>query len=242
MINNLFDGIQKNIENLYDINLGINVSDFLIDENKLSESADWKEFFSQLSADSSEDIELTINGAAVINNTYSNTLKRYRDAWFGLYLSDNLLQTLNKNDPRESINNTNSNAFMTAIEEVSYLIYAMQAVKYDKQFTKLEQEMQASVDQFLITYFHIKDLNKGLVPLNMIDYFTNPETYVYPYMCKEYIERYKLAAKTSAKYNKFLFKEHLMDLQKNPFKKEVIDFYNKTQMGKLERVREIRKI
>ena len=241
-INRILQYVQKNLERIYDLELDADISDYLIGENRAREAIDWGLFYDQLSGDylaSHPETEVEINGAAIINEEGGGGLINYKDAWLGLYLSEETISNIIENNPLESIDSNNFRYFQTLLEETSHIAYSMHAIKYQKPFTKLEQEFQACVDQFLLTVFHIGRINNGAIPKGYIDYFTDEDVYVLPYMDAEFRGRYKTATSMGARYCKYLYESHLKDFEKRQFKREVVDFYSRTQTGKIERVRQI---
>ena len=61
---------QKSLEKLYDLNLGVDIYDYLVDEERAKQSIDWDAFYSQLSFENmTQESEITINtGTKVIQN------------------------------------------------------------------------------------------------------------------------------------------------------------------------------
>lgn len=242
-IQNNLQQTQNNLERVYDLNLEADISDYLIDEKRARQSIDWDIFYSQLSEhykDADSNIEMTINGCVIINEEQDTALRDYKGVGLGIYLDEKIVSCMEENNPYETIDNANFKQYQTLLEEVSHIVYAMNGIKYQKPFTKLEQELQACVDQFILTIFNVGRLNKGAIPKAYIDYFTNPDTDVEPYMNHEFKERYETASRTGAKYCKHLYEYYLRNFDQNLFRQEVNDFYRRTQNSKIRRVEHIR--
>ena len=233
--------VQKSLEKLYDMNLDVDISDYLVDEERAKQSMDWDAFYSQLSFENmTQESEITINGCVIINEEQGHGLPEYNGVGLGLYLDEDVVSCIEEQDPYKAIDNTNFKQYQTLLEEASHLIYAMNGIKYQKPFTKLEQEIQACVDQFILTVFNVGRLNKGAIPKGYIDYFTNPDIDVESHMNSEFRERYETASRTGARYCKHLYESHLRNFNPKLFNREVCEFYNETQNGKIRRVDIIR--
>lgn len=229
--------VQKSLEKLYDLNLGADIYDYLVDEERAKQSIDWDAFYSQLSFENmTQESEITINGCVIVNEEDNHGLLDYKGVGLGLYFDEDVVSCLEENDPYKAIDNVNFKQYQTLLEEASHLIYAMNGIKYQKPFTKLEQEIQACVDQFILTVFNVGRLNNGVIPKGYIDYFTNPDIDIESHMNSEFRERYETASRNGAKYCKYLYESHFKNFDQKLFRQEVCEFYGKTQNGKIRRV------
>jgi hypothetical protein len=68
-----------------------------------------------------------------------------------LYLEQDLIDRLVRNDPTAELNGENLGDFWTAFEGVSHFTYYVHRATHDRAVTLLEMELQAEVDKFVAT-------------------------------------------------------------------------------------------
>lgn len=73
-----------------------------------------------------------------------------------LFLDIQLLHNLKRNDPLVSVNDKNLSDFLILIEGVSHFVYFLWKAHREVPITKLELELQAEIDKFLMLYFFLK--------------------------------------------------------------------------------------
>ena len=126
----MLDKIQQRLEEIYEVETRLPVSQFLITNPDLAEQYDTSE-----------------NPRA----TQEKLLISHTDDGIdvALYLHDNIVKHLEKHDPLESLNDVNLHEFWVALEGVSHFIYLAWNAQYDRQISLFELELQAEVDKFI---------------------------------------------------------------------------------------------
>jgi hypothetical protein len=123
--------IQKQLEQLYQLNLHINVEDFLIDREMLCTI--YPHFKTQ-----------ALPQELLLVNSQEETHD------IGLFVEPSVLENLKADDPQRTLDQNNLEDFLTAVEGVSHFVYLAQHVLTDHPVTELELEIQAEVDKYLL--------------------------------------------------------------------------------------------
>jgi len=141
----LVNRLQRHLENIYEVQSGYRVADFLIDDPGLARRLD--------SAPNAREIpeKLLIQQDGESLN-------------LALYLDPQLLQRLNANDPTESLHGENLHDFWMALEGISHFLYLTWNARHERSVTLLEMELQAEVDKYILAAFLFGRQMRGLVP------------------------------------------------------------------------------
>ena len=126
----MLDRLQQQLEQIYEVDTSLQVSHFLITDPVLAEHYD-----------TSENPRIT-NEKLLISHTDDGI-----DV--ALYLHNNIVQHLEKNDPLESLHDGNLHEFWVALEGISHFIYLVWNAQYDREISLFELELQAEVDKFV---------------------------------------------------------------------------------------------
>ena len=127
----LLPEIQGQLEELYDLETGHRVEDFLVTDRALIEALDR----SSPGVSPPEKLLVSECGGELL---------------LSLYLADELLAALEKNDPRRRLGGENLADFCTALEGVSHFVYLVHNANHDRPVSRLEMELQAEVDKFFL--------------------------------------------------------------------------------------------
>jgi len=246
IIEEFIESIQSNIEKIYDFTTGVKASDFLVDE-KIRHKIDASYFESIIDEEyidnniNGNDIKDIIIGSILINEQEDDFTRDYMGTFLGMYFSDEVIDTITENNPMQVLGNRNYLAFQTVLEETSHLLYTMHALKFSKPCSILELELQAYVDSFILTILHLQKM-AGHVHMGYLTPYISEDAEFLPYLCEESKQRYEIVSRTCPLYCKYLYDSHIKKLEKNRFKREIIDFYSKSQAGKLQRIQDLRNI
>lgn len=122
----VLNGLQRGFERLYRIDVGLAVSDFMIDEHRRAKLAPARAPREQLFL-SEEDGELLL----------------------ALFVDENALDNLSKNDPTRRLHDGNLGDFLLAIEGVSHFVYVAWRAQIGQPVSALELELQAEIDKYV---------------------------------------------------------------------------------------------
>ncbi len=76
--------------------------------------------------------------------------KSNNDLFIGIYFSDEVIDTLSKQSPEESLTNANLDAFCVLVEELSHFHLLLNRINDQKATSHLELEWQGEVDKMLM--------------------------------------------------------------------------------------------
>lgn len=123
--------LQSLLEQLYEIDIGLDVEDFLITDPRLADLLDSSEHARELPE------KLLISQS-----------EGYADV--SLYLHQLIIERLRDQNPLRSLHRGNLDAFMTALEGVSHFVYLAWNLAHDRPVSLLEMELQAEVDKYCL--------------------------------------------------------------------------------------------
>jgi hypothetical protein len=81
-----------------------------------------------------------------------------------VYLDEEMLARLQAEDPLAALHDGNLADFWTALEGVSHFVFLAWNAAWDRQTTRLELELQAEVDKFVLTAMLVASQFGGRVP------------------------------------------------------------------------------
>ncbi len=126
----MLNELQQQLEDIYEVDTHLQVSQFLITDPALARQYD-----------TSENPRST-NEKLLISQTHEGL-----DV--ALFLHSNIVQHLEQNDPLESLHDGNLHEFWVALEGISHFIYLTWNAQYDREISLFELELQAEVDKFI---------------------------------------------------------------------------------------------
>ena len=127
----MLNSLQQQLEQMYEVDTQLQVSEFLISDPKLANLYDT----SSNSRDTHEKLLLC------------QTDDQLNVA---LYLSEELIAHLESNNPLEKLDEKNLHQFWIALEGISHFTYLTWNASYDRQISLFELELQAEVDKFVM--------------------------------------------------------------------------------------------
>jgi len=155
------------------------------------------------------------------------------EAEVSLYLAQELLERLERNDPFNRLDGGNLGDFWTAFEGVSHFIYYAWNAQREQAVTLLEMELQAEVDKFVATALLMlrqgqrgdaRGLHRWLFELPKLDARLDGDE----------LDRYRRANRYAAKYcQRFMAARGPFD---EPQQSELRRFYRLSHASKIEHI------
>lgn len=137
----LIEKLQTQLENLYGIDIPQRVGDYLIGR---------EEALRILSTNENVNLPKEL---FLVHNSDNNTVK------LALFLDKKLMRSLAENDPFVSLNDNNISDLCILIEGVSHFLYFLWKAHQHIPITRLELELQAEIDKFLIFFCYLQSIN-----------------------------------------------------------------------------------
>lgn len=152
-----------------------------------------------------------------------------------VYLDENTLAQLVRDDPFVELNDDNLAAFMLAVEGVSHFNYLCWNATFDKSVTLLELELQAEVDKYVTATALLcaqgNATGASLLHEKLFDRIQFRED-----LNEEHLERYRNANYYAAKYCRSLRSQYPEAHSEACFRNELRRFYRLTQNEKIRRI------
>lgn len=153
------------------------------------------------------------------------------EAEVSLFLSQELVERLEVNDPTAALSGENLADFWTAFEGVSHFTYFAFKVARDQRITLLEMELQAEVDKFVATALLLRQqgenppagLHRWLFDLPKYDANLSPAEY----------ERYERANHYAGKYCRMIWPRLQRGRCPEDLKRELRYFYRLSRERKI---------
>ena len=155
------------------------------------------------------------------------------EADVALYLERELLERLDRNDPLTKLDGDNLADFWSALEGVSHFTYYAWNAARDKGVSLFELELQAEVDKFVTTGMLLRE-QTGREPNGLHGWLFDSATLVAE-LDEQERERYRRANRYAAKYCR-----RLSNAPSNPedsaLQRELRHFYRLSQASKLAHI------
>jgi hypothetical protein len=208
--------LQRQLERLYEIEVGHDVEDFLTTD---------------------ADLVRHIDAGPAARDIPEKLLVRQcgEEVELSLYLDAALVARLGEDDPNERLHDGNLGDFCTALEGVSHFLYVAWNTRYDRRVSLLELELQAEVDKFILAAllysgqgeaWVLRVLHRRLFYRCVFDAALNAEER----------ERYRRANDYAARYCDRLLR-HLVDKGgRRRIVNELRRFYRLGQRDKMQRI------
>jgi hypothetical protein len=204
--------LESLLHELYALEVGYAVSDFLITDPALARSLD--------SGGRQVDEKLLIAEAD-------------GEADVALYLERDLLERLDRHDPLTKLDGDNLADFWSALEGVSHFTYYAWNAARDKDVSLFELELQAEVDKFVTTGILLRE-QTGREPSGLHGWLFDSPTLAAELDDRER-ERYRRANRYAAKYCRRLEPALARD-DEAPAQRELRRFYRLSQTSKLAHI------
>lgn len=211
----MLSSILQHIDRIYDLELDVDIHDFLVDAQTCARLGHDAERASVLvrEHDTHEEIEL------------------------GVYIGEAELERLSHLDLSTHIHPGSFELLVTAIEEVSHFAYLTFCASHRKRVTQLELELQAEVDKFITATLLVASQNRGRVPADFLDrLFSDFE--VRPELDPITRERYAAAASFASRYCSYVV-QGALGASLHALLPELRSFYRLTQRGKIGRIHNV---
>jgi len=215
----LLKKIQQQFEAIYQLPQDLSIEDFLITKETLEKLKEQQDNFPG-----------TQNPKGVML-----LFPEGDELQLAIYLHDHILHNLHTHNPSLGLNEKNIHAFCIMAEEVSHFLYTIWRVRHSIQMTRLELELQAEVDKFILCTF----------------YCLNQETQVNYRLLKEFLfesfslekdlplesqSRYSTASRLALHYCHFLENHFIRKTLFPQMMEEIRRFYRLGQTDKISHI------
>lgn len=210
----MLDCLQKYLTDIYQVDAGFEITDFLITDPALAE---------------------LLGYGALVPNTDESVLVSQDEEGLALsvYLDESMLARLHRDNPLECLHTRQLDDLCKVLEGVSHFNYLVWSARQDKSVTLLELEMQAEVDKFVSTWLLALD-QKDYEFANSLHRWLFDEVRYNPNLTREQLERYRAANAYAARYCHGLAKR--MDRDSDTGLDELRHFYRLSQQAKISHI------
>ncbi len=151
-----------------------------------------------------------------------------------VYIAPEVLARLSASDPLEDLHDGNLADFWLALEGVSHFVYLAWNAGLDKPVTRLELELQAEVDKFVLTALLLAT-RQGRAP-DALHHGLFRRSRVDPSLDDDTRARYEAASRYAGAYCAELLARYRRRRDLGALTPELRRFYRMTQRGKLARI------
>ncbi len=201
--------IQRSLERIYDLDLPVQVEDYLMDGEALA--------------------ALELSGESLVLVEHGDTLD------VGIYVEPPSLENLARRNPFTRLDGDNLSDFCAVTEEVSHFLYLVWNALHARRITRLELELQAEVDKFVTAALCLAAQGGRGAPdelaRRLFERYRLKEG-----LDAESRERYETANALAGRYCRSLARRFLRERQLKPMMVELRRFYRLPQSGKLEAI------
>lgn len=211
----ILNRIFERIDTTYDLDLEVDVQDFLLSRDE----------YMRLGAPH--------RGASVLVQQQST-----KELRLGVYITEESLDKLSGLDLSRDLPPRSFAALCEAIEELSHFAYLVFNASAKRRVTQLELELQAEVDKYLTTALMIASNNGGRVPHDLMDRLFE-DFCVRDDLDGRTRDRYLDASSFASRYCYHL-NRRLTDRSKlRSVLSEIRRFYRLSQLGKIDRIQDM---
>jgi len=208
--------LQRQLEEIYELDVGHNVNDYLITCPVLAQSLD--------------------GGQSTANLREKLLLRQEQDALsLSLFLHDDVVRKLCEDDPVQHIHGGNMQDFCLALEGVSHFLYLLWNAAFDRSVTLLEMEMQAEIDKFVMLVFCLEKQNRRVRPGELRKILFENVRF-HERLDEVERQRYVDANNLAEKYCWKLESRYLANCSRQQTLSELRQFYRMTRLDKLRRI------
>jgi hypothetical protein len=210
----MLSDLQKHLSNIYQVETGYDVSDFLVTDPTLAR---------------------ILGGDALISNTDESVLLAEDGEGMALsvYLDSQTLGRLGRDNPLHALKASNLNDLWTVLEGISHFNYLVWSAGHDRSVTLLELEMQAEIDKFISTWLMAQDQEECEFA-NSLHGWLFDKVRFRPELSEGENERYKTANDYAARFCHGLVKRLRTNGDKALF--ELRRFYRLKQSDKISHI------
>jgi hypothetical protein len=214
--------IQSQLQEIYDLELEYQVEDFLITDRGLANTLHANPF----NRETEEKLLV---------------LEEQGDLRITLFLADELLSSLDVNNPFDQLNGDNLNGYCTALEGVSHFMYLTWNATHDRPVSQLELELQAEVDKF-VSIIQLAREQGNLLDWKALNEFLFSCCRYDPLLHSCELERYQAASEYAANFCARLESRNPGCADDGIPHNELRRFYRKRHLDKLSRCRQVEAI
>ena len=208
----VLQGLQEAIESLADIRLDLDVATFMIDDS----------------------VRQSIQGCIPELPEQFFIKEKEGDMEMALYLSSDILDELQRNNPLHCLTLHNLESFSIALEGVSHFVFTTYRAHLGRPVSPLELEIQAEVDKFvhsLILMTQQGEPAPKTARLLQKTFFEKAE--IRESVAPKERERYRVATQAARDYCRSLFQKHRQDKNFDRLKRDARAYYHKGLAEKL---------
>ena len=152
-----------------------------------------------------------------------------------VYLGEHILEHLRDDNPLEALHDGNLESFWTVLEGISHFVYLVWNAGHGKPVTRLELELQAEVDKFVLTAALASSQNGGTVSSSLHRWLFDLAE-VDERLGEAEQERYRTANRYAGRYCTSLMRRFVQAGRDRHLLSELRRFYRLSQAGKLRRI------
>jgi hypothetical protein len=153
----------------------------------------------------------------------------------GIYLHNQLINNLRRHNPLQGLHEKNIGDFCIMIEEVSHFLYTTWKARHDIKMTRLEIELQAEVDKFVLCSLYCAQHPDSTYSLPLMELLF--EGYHFEKnLSEESRQRYHTASRLARHYCHFLDRNYIKDNHLPQMIKEIRQFYRFSQTDKISHI------
>lgn len=153
----------------------------------------------------------------------------------GIYLHNHLIENLRKHNPLQGIHEKNIGDFCIMIEEVSHFLYTTWKARHDIKITRLEIELQAEVDKFVLCSLYCAQHPDSTYRLPLMELLFE-DYHFEKNLSEESRQRYHTASRLARHYCHFLDRNYIKDNHLPQMIKEIRQFYRFSQTDKISHI------
>lgn len=215
----LLNRLQRHLENLYEVQSGYRVADFVIDDPRLARRLDT----TANARDVPEKLLIQEEGDSLN---------------LALYLDPDLLQRLDADDPTQSLHGKNLHDFWMALEGISHFLYLTWNAGHERSVSLLEMELQAEVDKYILAAFLFGRQTRGAVPKTLYRHLFHNASFDHRLDATER-HRYRSANYFAGQFCSYIEKEFLQPGARSGLVNTLRRFYRLNHQRKIKAIRHL---
>lgn len=206
--------VQRGLEELYRIEPGANVEDFVISE-------------------ATRDRMASVQPGALGRRPREQllVLDEAGEMSIALFVDGAAMRNLAANDPATRLDERNFGDFLLAIEGVSHFVYTLACARVDRPISQLELELQAEVDKFVTCLLVTDPASAHVSSLLRTRLFADAE--YERDLDRDELERYRAANDNAFRYTGFLEETYVVERRIPDMLSELRRFYRRGLAAKL---------
>ena len=208
----LLQALQRELEDIYEINVPIAVQDYLITD---------REAISRLAVEPPAGTDEALY-----------LLEDDDGAAMSLFIDESVIKHLAEDDPIESLHEGNLADFCVVLEGVSHFTYVAWRASHDHSVTELELEVQGEVDKFVATAMLLGRQCSGRVP-DFLSHRLFHDVGFLPTLERTRRMRYERANEYAGRFCAGLERRHIRACSGAAMTRELRHFYRLNQGQKL---------